>query len=217
MSSSRGTPTSRIARTVARGAVLVALAATAVAAQQEPKPHKADEVKPYQAQEIEPYKAQEIKPAKPAEVPAARAQGIAQYHAHELKPLGAAGVDRVSPPGSFDRGLVGSWELAIPGVAYQTEADRGSYTERTLHTGAGAGFGRLAIARDGGYVWTKSGETARGRLVQVQPRRDAAAGATYWALRHGRESFYLTRGSDGQLAVYTVGANSLVATGRRAR
>ncbi|MGN6530528.1 MAG: hypothetical protein ACTHK0_02085 [Ginsengibacter sp.] len=88
--------------------------------------------------------------------------------------------------------MEGRWKLSIPATAWQTETDKGSYTERTLKTGKGAGTGTLTINSARQYVWITNSGTRRGKLVQVRPRSDLQKGVTsYWRISDGKNNYYI--------------------------
>ena len=194
------------------------------------------------AADIEVFHAQEIQPTRPAPQietvhPASEfrratngpgintrasnssvstAGGMTPFQAGSVKLNRPGGLDVVARPSALDAHLPGKWALNIPGVAYQTEHDRGSHVDRRLHTGAGASFGELTITKDGRYRWSRNGVSERGRLEQVQPRNTAHSELTYWRIHHGRESFYVFAPKAGELSVYSA-VESFVAAGKPAR
>lgn len=142
---------------------------------------------------------------------------IQPYHATLLTPAPRAGVDVASPQASMPRALAGIWVLKVPGVAYTTSVDYGTYTQETLHVSPGAAAGYLRIGANKHYVWYRGDgkAIAHGRLVQIIPHLDARAGATYWRLYEGSEQHYLTLNSDGSITVYDPGTNMVSMDGRR--
>ncbi|HET9095917.1 MAG TPA: hypothetical protein VFN37_04605 [Candidatus Baltobacteraceae bacterium] len=134
---------------------------------------------------------------------------ITPYHAHLITPAPPGGVEVSNRKGGFSGALAGTWVLKVPGVAYTTSVDYGAYTQNTLHVSPGAAAGYLRIAANRRYVWYGSDGKAvsSGRLVQIVPRRDAAAGHTYWRVFEGREEHYLTLDGDGGISIYDPATN----------
>lgn len=134
---------------------------------------------------------------------------ITPYHAQIITPAPHGGVDVPNQQHGFSGALAGTWVLKVPGVAYTTSVDYGAYTQSTLHVSPGAAAGYLRIAANRHYVWYGSDGKAvsSGQLVQIVPRRDAAAGHTYWRVFEGREEHYLTMDSDGGISIYDPATN----------
>lgn len=134
---------------------------------------------------------------------------ITPYHATLITPAPHGGVDAPSHQGMFPASLAGTWVLKVPGVAYTTSVDYGAYTQNTLHVSPGAAAGYLRITANRRYVWYGSDGKAVsfGQLVQIVPRRDAAANHTYWRVFEGREEHYLTLDSDGGISIYDPATN----------
>jgi hypothetical protein len=142
---------------------------------------------------------------------------ITPYHARLLTPSPHGGVDRAPSQNGFPAGLAGMWVLKVPGVAYTTTTDFGTYTESKLHVSAQAAAGYLRIGANRHFVWYGNDGTAisSGTLVRVIPRRDASPGQTYWRVYEGREEHYLTLDSDGGISIYDPATNVVSMGGTR--
>jgi hypothetical protein len=215
-----------------RVSVLFCFAGLAVSSHSaEIQPVQAKTIEPYHAKTIEPFKAQTIEPAKPPIQPLPgttisnkigdsikplRANTIEPFRGTgTIKQLKPAGIDPVKNPGPLDQAILGAWDISIPGVAYQTETDRGTHLERKLHVGTGAGMGVLTIQPDGSFVWVKSGYKQTGRLQQVLPRNFADPKKTYWRIHHGKDVYYIASETPGELTVYSPGSNLFAAAGKK--
>ncbi len=197
------------------------------------QPFHADPIKPVQGATIEPFHAKPIEaiqgnavqPEKSraltnrnegAVIKPERGSGtIEPFHAQPMKRMKPAGIDPAPVQAPLDRRLVGTWDVSIPGVAYQTETDRGPYVERKLHVGTGAGLGVLTISRAGEFRWKRNGETSKGKLQQVIPHNFADPKQTYWRLQQGKDVYYISAESPGEITFYSPGSNLFAASGKR--
>lgn len=188
------------------------------------KPMQGETVRPVQSGSIAPDKATPVKPRKTnptnstqnaIERPSNPDAGIALFQADQTKRLNPAGIDPAPVPAPLDKKLVGTWQLSVPGVAYQTEKDTAQYTERKLNVGAGSAFGVLTINEKGEYRWTRHGRTNRGNLQQVVPRNYADPKQTYWRIQDETETFYLAAERPDEITLYSPGSNLFAAGGKR--
>ena len=142
---------------------------------------------------------------------------ITPYHATLLTPAPHGGVDRASTQSGFPTALSGMWVLKVPGVAYTTTADFGTYTESTLHVSPGAAAGYLRVGANRRFVWYGSDGKAvsSGTLVRIVPRRDARPDQSYWRVYEGREEHYLTLDSDGGISIYDPATNMVSMEGTK--
>lgn len=139
---------------------------------------------------------------------------IEVHPSREVETLRSPGVDVVSPQGPLDPRIVGRWAIGVPSTSYQTEIDRGNTIERRNQVNLGGSMGLLAIDVQGNYAWRSQGRPlATGRIQQVQPRRDAEAGKTYWLVSNGDDQFYLTSAPHG-LTLYSTRTNMFAANGK---
>ncbi|MGN6386730.1 MAG: hypothetical protein ACTHMT_10880 [Verrucomicrobiota bacterium] len=201
---------------------------------------RAAEIEQFRAQEIQPIRQPEpVQVIKPIMIETNRADsattqldslagantitnansstGIEAFQAQETTRLKPAGIDAIKKPSPLDSNLPGRWRLQIPGVAYQTEQDKGPTVKRELHVGTGSTFGEIRILPNGSYYWKKNGEIQRGRLEQVKPRNYEDPNLTYWKVQHGGEIFYLSvsAASPDELTLYSTASNLYAASGQR--
>ncbi|GEM_PF-5980307 len=126
---------------------------------------------------------------------------IPMHRGEEVEILRSPGVDAVSPQGPLDSQIVGRWSIDIPATQVEGKVS------------PGGSMGVLVIDAQGNYAWRSQGRPlATGTVQQVQPRRDAQAGKTYWLVSNGDAPFYLTSDPHG-LTLYSLRTNSYVATG----
>lgn len=86
-----------------------------------------------------------------------------------------------------DTRLTGGWAMIVPGGAWTTENDRGSYIERIQQVAVGAPAGALTISADRTYEWRKRASTERGALGWCVSTR----GESGWSVKFGRENFFV--------------------------
>jgi hypothetical protein len=137
--------------------LLLALAATSVAAQ---------DIKPFRAQDVQPVRpAQSIEPVR-----AQDAQRLPAPSPDQRRLTGESrGRDEPLPnPAHTQAGgaaaLLGLWQTNIPGVVYTTPSSRRGYD--VLHVSSGAAGGLLELNRDGTYKWNSYGGK-HGRWVET--------------------------------------------------
>lgn len=146
------------------------------------------EIEVHQAKPIEVYTATPLDQQQNKVTPSVTTKTNTPGEIEIYKP----GVDVIENGNSPDPRLEGRWKLSIPGTAWETETDKGSYTERTLNIGKGAGIGTLTINSARQYVWITNSGARRGKLVQVRPRSDLQKGVnSYWRISDGKNNYYI--------------------------
>lgn len=158
--------------------------------------HASAQIKTFQSKEPEVYQSKtiEIYNGKPSESEHDKRNNQTTENplstAHEIE-VYKPGVDVVENSKTPDPRLKGKWKLSIPSTSWQTETDKGSYTERTLKTGLGAGTGTLSI-NAGRYVWKTNSGMKSGKLVQVRPKSDLQKGVdAYWRISDGKNNYFI--------------------------
>ena len=142
------------------------------------------------------------------------AQPITPCVAHTTRLVSPAGVEETPTQAAPEGGLVGDWQVKIPGAAWSSDAISGSTVVTTTHVGFGAALGELRIAADGAYTW---GGVA-GKLRQVVPFNDGEPGVAYWLLAGGGgQAHYMAQTGPDAITLYLPGTNLFGAAGTRLR
>jgi hypothetical protein len=114
----------------------------------------------------------------------------------------------VEKPGPLEAGIVGKWELWVPGGVWYSSDGRSVYQKYT----PGAALNRLVIAADGTYQWAQQ----KGRVVEVRPWHAQPERRYYRVVQAGgaEYDFYLDAKQD-KLVLLFGGVGGHAASGTR--
>lgn len=144
----------------------------------------------------------------PPPAPSGSGQWSQPTYTQQVDPRTMDNPDIVAMPGPLHPGIVGTWDLWVPGGMWYSSDGSRVYRNYT----PGADMNRLHIQADGSYRWG----SYRGRLTEVKPWF-AQAGERYYAVQMDSNTRYMARydPGTGKLNMFFWGVGGHAASGTR--